>query len=299
MATSDALQIAKEVDPNGERTIGVLTKIDLMDEGTTAREVLDNKLLPLRRGYIGVINRSQKDIERKKSIQSTLEDEDKFFSEHQAYRDIADKLGTKYLQKYLNIELTRHIYSKIQSLKNILQKRLKETDGKLEPYRMFENEKQLERTFDHLKEEFRQAFELEIGRSASVFVNVSTLGHGAKIGRLINVLYQDDIKRISKDENELRREIVKAIQNIHGVHQGIFPPDMAFEAVIRLVIGKIFILIYIYENFIFIDKFSEPSMKCIDLVTEELEKLITDCTMKFSSYPTLRFFTLFINMYIL
>ena len=125
------------------------------------------------------------------------------------------------------------------------------------------------------------------------------MGHGAKIGRLINVLYQDDIKRISKDENELRREIVKAIQNIHGVHQGIFPPDMAFEAVIRLVIGKIFILIYIYENFIFIDKFSEPSMKCIDLVTEELEKLITDCTMKFSSYPTLRFFTLFINMYIL
>lgn len=79
MATSDALQIAKEVDSNGERTIGVLTKVDLMDDGTNAREVLDNKLFPLQRGYIGVINRSQRDNERKKSIQSALEDENKFF----------------------------------------------------------------------------------------------------------------------------------------------------------------------------------------------------------------------------
>lgn len=32
------------------RTIGVITKLDLMDEGTDAREILENKLLPLRRG---------------------------------------------------------------------------------------------------------------------------------------------------------------------------------------------------------------------------------------------------------
>ena len=44
----------------GLRTIGVITKLDLMDEGTDARDVLENKLLPLRRGYVGVVNRSQK-----------------------------------------------------------------------------------------------------------------------------------------------------------------------------------------------------------------------------------------------
>ena len=155
---------------------------------------------------------------------------------------MADRLGTKYLQKYLNIELTSHIYSKIKTLTNDLQKRHREIEEKLEPYRVLEDDKEIERTFDHFKEKFRQAFESEIGRSPSVNVNVTTLGHGAKISRLINVLYQDDIKRISKDEDELRREIVKAIQNIHGVHLGIYPPDMAFEAVIRLVIGKIFVL---------------------------------------------------------
>ncbi len=50
LANSDALKIAKEVDPQGLRTIGVITKLDLMDHGTDARDVLENRLLPLRRG---------------------------------------------------------------------------------------------------------------------------------------------------------------------------------------------------------------------------------------------------------
>lgn len=36
VANSDSLKIAREVDPDGERTIGVITKIDLMDAGTDA-----------------------------------------------------------------------------------------------------------------------------------------------------------------------------------------------------------------------------------------------------------------------
>lgn len=63
----------------GIRTIGVITKLDLMDEGTDARDILENKLLPLRRGYIGVINRSQKDIEGRKDISAALGAERKFF----------------------------------------------------------------------------------------------------------------------------------------------------------------------------------------------------------------------------
>lgn len=60
LANSDALKIAREVDPAGTRTIGVITKIDLMDEGTDALDILENRIFPLRRGYVGVVNRSQK-----------------------------------------------------------------------------------------------------------------------------------------------------------------------------------------------------------------------------------------------
>ena len=71
---------------SGLRTIGVITKLDLMDEGTDARDVLENRLLPLRRGYIGVVNRSQKDIEGRKDIRAALAAERKFFLSHPSYR---------------------------------------------------------------------------------------------------------------------------------------------------------------------------------------------------------------------
>ena len=38
----------------GSRTIGVITKLDLMDQGTDAKEILENRHLPLRRGYVGM-----------------------------------------------------------------------------------------------------------------------------------------------------------------------------------------------------------------------------------------------------
>lgn len=64
----------------------MITKLDIVDEGTDCRDVLENKVLPLRRGYVGVVNRGQKDIEGKKDIKSALAAERKFFLSHPAYR---------------------------------------------------------------------------------------------------------------------------------------------------------------------------------------------------------------------
>jgi dynamin 1-like protein len=58
IANSDSLKLAREVDPRGERTFGVMTKIDLMDEGTDALEMLSGQIYPLKLGYIGVVCRS-------------------------------------------------------------------------------------------------------------------------------------------------------------------------------------------------------------------------------------------------
>lgn len=40
ISTSEGLLMAKKVDKAGVRTIGVITKIDIMDRGTDARRVL-------------------------------------------------------------------------------------------------------------------------------------------------------------------------------------------------------------------------------------------------------------------
>lgn len=58
LANSDALKLARRVDPMGERTIGVLTKIDLMDAGTNCLDIVQGKVYPLKLGYIGVMCRS-------------------------------------------------------------------------------------------------------------------------------------------------------------------------------------------------------------------------------------------------
>ena len=54
IATSDGLMLAKEIDTSGSRTLGVLSKLDIMDAGTDARRVLMNEEIPLKLGYVGV-----------------------------------------------------------------------------------------------------------------------------------------------------------------------------------------------------------------------------------------------------
>ena len=69
LANSDSLKLARSVDPQGRRTIGVLTKLDLMDSGTHALDILTGHVYPLRLGFIGVVNRSQQDINGNVSLQ--------------------------------------------------------------------------------------------------------------------------------------------------------------------------------------------------------------------------------------
>ncbi len=73
ITTSEALQMAQSADPKGLRTIGVITKIDIMDKGTNAKKTLLGQEVSLRLGFVGVKLRSQQDIREKKPIQAALE----------------------------------------------------------------------------------------------------------------------------------------------------------------------------------------------------------------------------------
>ena len=73
LTTSEGLQIARKADPSGLRTIGVITKIDIMDKGTNAKKTLQGQEVPLKLGYVGVKLRSQQDIIDKKTVQAALE----------------------------------------------------------------------------------------------------------------------------------------------------------------------------------------------------------------------------------
>jgi replication fork clamp-binding protein CrfC len=122
IANSESLKLAREVDPKGLRTIGVITKLDLMDQGTDAVDLLENKIFPLERGYVGVVNRSQKDIDENLDIKVAAELEMDFYENHPAYKHMSGRMGTKYLQKVLNKQLIEHIFKTLPSLRDRLRK---------------------------------------------------------------------------------------------------------------------------------------------------------------------------------
>jgi len=111
------------VDPQGRRTIGVLTKLDLMDNGTNALDILTGRVYPLKLGFIGVVNRSQQDIMADKPMSQALESETEFFKQHAGYRNIAHRCGTKFLAKTLNQVLLSHIRDKLPDMKARLNTR--------------------------------------------------------------------------------------------------------------------------------------------------------------------------------
>ncbi|XP_005470414.2 dynamin-1a isoform X9 [Oreochromis niloticus] len=273
LANSDALKIAKEVDPQGLRTIGVITKLDLMDEGTDAKDILENKLLPLRRGYIGVVNRSQKDIDGKKDINAAMAAERKFFLSHPAYRHLADRMGTPYLQKVLNQQLTNHIRDTLPNLRAKLQSQLLSIEKEVEEYKNFRPDDPSRKTKALLQmvQQFSVDFEKCIEGSGDQ-IDTAELSGGARINRIFHERFPFELVKMEFDEKELRKEISYAIKNIHGIRTGLFTPDMAFETIVKRQIGKI----------------KEPCTKCVDMVISELVNTVRQCTKKLAQYPMLR-----------
>ncbi|XP_007569359.1 dynamin-1a isoform X1 [Poecilia formosa] len=273
LANSDALKIAKEVDPQGMRTIGVITKLDLMDEGTDAKDILENKLLPLRRGYIGVVNRSQKDIDGKKDINAAMAAERKFFLTHPAYRHLAERMGTPYLQKVLNQQLTNHIRDTLPGLRAKLQSQLLSIEKEVEEYKNFRPDDPSRKTKALLQmvQQFSVDFEKCIEGSGDQ-IDTAELSGGARINRIFHERFPFELVKMEFDEKELRKEISYAIKNIHGIRTGLFTPDMAFETIVKRQIGKI----------------KEPCTKCVDMVISELVNTVRQCTKKLAQYPMLR-----------
>jgi len=68
-----------------------------MDDGTDCADILLNQVIPLRRGYIAVVNRNQKDIKGDLTIREGLKKEENFFRNHPVYardRALLGKCGT-------------------------------------------------------------------------------------------------------------------------------------------------------------------------------------------------------------
>jgi dynamin 1-like protein len=132
-----ALDLIKEYDPHGERTIGVLTKIDLMNDGTDITNLLEGRVskdLQLAYGYYGIRNRNNIEMDTK-PVMEGLQIEQDWFTKHPIYSQskFKDRLGIPALCKNLSSILVRALKksfpSILQNINQSLDKNIKELEA--------------------------------------------------------------------------------------------------------------------------------------------------------------------------
>jgi dynamin 1-like protein len=271
VANSDALQLAKAADPYGNRTIGVLTKLDLMDPGTDASEVLNNQLIPLRKGYIGVVNRGQKDINEDLSIRDGLRKEEEFFKAHPIYgrdKDLVSKCGTNTLAKTLNVILMHHIRECLPDVKNRITAMMGDVQGELEALGNPDDgmsKNALGGTLLGLLSKFASNFasivdgrggELNNGTNSRNLALIELFG-GARINYIFNDIFSTSLMTAGPFDGLTDDEIRTTIMNANGTRRALFVPEISFDILVRRQIARL----------------EQPGIQCVDLVYEELQRI--------------------------
>ncbi|XP_042008717.1 phragmoplastin DRP1C isoform X2 [Salvia splendens] len=132
IATSDAIKLAREVDPTGERTFGVLTKLDLMDKGTNALDVIEGRSYRLVYPWVGIVNRSQADINKNVDMIAARQKEREYFESSPEYGHLSHKMGAEYLAKLLSQHLEKVIRQRIPSIIALINKTIDELNAELD-----------------------------------------------------------------------------------------------------------------------------------------------------------------------
>uniref|UniRef100_A0A673GXA9 Interferon-induced GTP-binding protein Mx-like n=1 Tax=Sinocyclocheilus rhinocerous TaxID=307959 RepID=A0A673GXA9_9TELE len=135
IATTEALRMASKVDSTGQRTLGILTKPDLVDKGMeeTVIKTVNNQVIPLKKGYMIVKCRGQQDINEKLDLVQALKKERQFFDGHSHFRSLLEdgKATIPLLAERLTKELVEHIAKTLPQLQKQLEMKLEKTSEDL------------------------------------------------------------------------------------------------------------------------------------------------------------------------
>lgn len=272
LANSDGLMLAREVDPEGSRTIGVLTKIDLMDRGTDVIDILAGKVIPLRLGYVPVINRGQDDIKTNKSIKDALDTEAKFFSSHPSYSNKAMYCGTSYLAKRLNSILLNHIKITLPDIKSKIHSNLAKFKSELEelgPAKEGNPSSTVLNAITHFCTEYRAVLDGNGGDVSS-----SELNGAARISYVFHETFANGIRALDPFDEIRDQEIRTVLYNASGLSPALFVGSAPFEFLVKKQIVR----------------FNEPSHRCVTIIFDELVRIVSQILSRpaFSRYPSLR-----------
>ncbi|KAF5464468.1 hypothetical protein F2P56_014542 [Juglans regia] len=268
LATSDAIKISREVDPKGERTFGVLTKIDLMDKGTDAVDILEGRSYKLRFPWIGVVNRSQADINKSVDMIAARRREREYFATSPEYRHLTDRMGSEHLGKMLSKHLETVIKSRIPGLQSLINKTITELEAELnrlgKPIASDAGGKlyaimEICRTFDQIFKEHLDGVRPGGDKIYSVFDNQLPAA----------------LKRLQFDKHLSMENVRKLITEADGYQPHLIAPEQGYRRLIE------FSLVTIRGP-------AEAAVDAVHAILKDLTHKAIGETMELKQYPTLR-----------
>lgn len=272
LANSDGLKLAREVDPEGARTIGVLTKVDLMDDGTDVIDILAGRVIPLRFGYVPVINRGQKDIETNKTIRMALQDEKAFFENHPSYKAKAHFCGTPYLAKKLNGILLHHIKQTLPEIKSRIEMSLKKYSNELSALGPEMAELPALIVLSMITNFSRDYNGILDGESQEM-LSAELLG-GARISFVFHEIFKNGVESLDPFDQIKDADIRTIMHNTSGSAPSLFVGTQAFEVLVKQQIHRL----------------EEPLQRCIQLIFDELVRILLQIITQpaYTRYPALK-----------
>ncbi|KAK7310131.1 hypothetical protein RJT34_07428 [Clitoria ternatea] len=268
IATSDAIKLAKEVDPSGERTFGVLTKLDLMDKGTNAVEVLEGRQYRLQHPWVGIVNRSQADINRNVDMIVARKKEREYFETSPEYGHLAHKMGAEYLARLLSEHLELVIRQRIPSIISLINKAIDELNAELDrigrPIAVDSGAKlytilQMCRAFDKVFKEH-----LDGGRPG-----------GDRIYGVCDHQLPAALKKLPLDRHLSSKNVERVVTEADGYQPHLIAPEQGYRRLIEGSIGH----------------FKGPAEACVDAVHLILKELVRKSiaeTVELKRFPTLQ-----------
>ena len=221
-------------------------------------------MVPLRRGFLGVINRSQADVEGRKPIHEARASEMEFFEEHDVYKEMLGtlRLGTQKMGETLNTTLMVHIHDQLPTLRRRISGLADKTRAQLSSFGdTVPSTSSLEVYVRNLLLNFEKQFRslIEGGRGAEM---TGELMGGARISFIFNDVYARALNEVDPLQGVTSDRIRMSLKNSAGHSTAIFIPDATFENLLKPQIAKL----------------KGPSLECAELVFQELMRMVYQCT---------------------
>lgn len=279
LVNSDGLKMARTVDPDGERTVGVLTKVDIMDAGTDCADILSNRVIPLKRGHIAVVNRSQKDINENVPIRAGVLKETQFFQSHHKYRSMLSKCGTSNLSRTLNQILMIHIRDCLPDIKMKISKLMVSVQENIDSLgEGLEIDGAgagavLLRVLSKFSANISSCLDGRATGDSTFETTMTELYGGARISYIFSETFGRRLRGLDPFEGLDDEDIRTAIANANGTRPSLFVPEISFDLLVRRQIARL----------------EQPALQCVDFVFDEMQRISGQCeTDELNRFPELR-----------